>query len=121
MSFPPLWLTPVQPLDELHAALKQLVIAHILLCPANEHTIQSGAFTAAELLIFQICIVYDLRNRPDFRVPNTKLLAQGFKCAILSLMPKTASLKHVEWDRLRMTSGIAVENELRILVDEAGD
>src|SRR5215469_5295456 len=63
----------------------------------------------------------DLCNHLDLAIANPKLFAQGFESAILTPMSKAAALEHVKRHRIGMPRGIAVENELGVLVDEAGN
>jgi hypothetical protein len=71
------------------------------------------SFVTPEFPVFDIRVVDRLRKNQDPFVGYIERETQRLEGAVVALVPETGALEHIKRNRIRMSSGITVEDELR--------
>src|SRR5215471_2919298 len=108
----------VKTFNHLHASAQKLFIRNSLRAPAFQNAVDAKRLVSSEMLVCQIGIMNSLRYQGDTPVADAKTLHQGFKSAIISLVPEATTLEHVEGNGIRVPGGILIEDEPRFGIDE---
>src|ERR1700722_17147600 len=90
------WDCVIEALNEIHPASEQLIVRNVLRGPSTEYLVQRVSFRSPELSVFEVGIVYRLRNGEDLVIGYIECEAQRFKRASVTFMAKTGTLKHVK-------------------------
>src|SRR5580698_4007651 len=79
------------------------------------------SFVTSEFPIFDIRVVDRLRKKENPLVGYIERETQRLEGAVVALVPETRALEHIERNRIRMSGGVAIEDELWLSIDETRD
>ncbi len=74
----------IKTFNQINTPFQQALIRNALLCPTNQHPVESFSFRAAELAVLKISVMDDLGQNHDLRIADGKFLSESLKRAILS-------------------------------------
>src|SRR5437773_299099 len=109
----------IESLDQLHSAVKELLVRDSLSCPTLEDFVDPITLFAAEFLVRDICVMNNLRDDLYPSVANPEVLLQRLERAVFAAVPKTVLVKHVERNRLPRHLVFRREGKPGLGIDEA--
>lgn len=111
----------VEPVDQVHPAPQECLVGDRCSRPAGQDAIDSPTFAATKLVVLKIGIMNNLGDRADARIPDSELLAQGLKGAVVPTMSESRIAEHVKRDGLLHGGSIACKPEAGPGIDESTD
>ena len=116
-----MWNGVVEALDEVHASPKQLIVGEVLGSPSPQYPVHRVSFVTSEFSVFQIGVVNRLRKGKNTFVGYIEGETEHFKGATVTFVSEADALEHIKRNRIRMSGGITVKDELRLGIDKARD
>jgi hypothetical protein len=115
------WDGAVEALNEVHASPEQLIVGNALGSPSPQYLVHRVSFVTTKFPVFQVGIVDRLRKGENPFVGYVECMTQRLEGAVATFMSEANALEHIERNRIRMSSGIAAEDELRLCIDKTRD
>src|SRR5947209_3588490 len=108
-----------QRVHELCSLAQDFAVGLALRSPRLEDSLHAQGFRTTEFLVSQICVVNHLAQRLESFFAKVEFLEQRLKTAVITAMPESNRLVHVEGNRVGPLLGMVGKSECGLAIDKS--